>query len=723
MTDAVVNQTVAGRGNIVTGTGDINVSYVLSPADARERQELLILASRVREFWVHGILEKSVHDAALMELGKEARPEAVENPWDTVLSLPDSTKENISPSEPLRELFARVSYTLLILGEPGSGKTVTLLQLARELLTASESDSRLPVPVVFNLSSWSGTRLPIFNWVIEELRTKYYVPAQSGRASLETNRLLLLFDGLDEVQAADRGACIHAINEFMATHGVSGLAICSRQREYLELETRLRLGGAISLQPLSDAQVDNYLRNGGQALQPLREMVANDEDLKNLARTPLMLNIMTLAYPMGAAVPSVKGEGAESLREHIFAAYVEQMFNRRRIERGFSATQVRHYLHELALRLQRSAVTVFMLDEIQPDWLRQSRSETIVYWYVTRLIGCSILAAAISIPVAWLPSNTVTALLVGCIAIGFLGAMVEGTADLCFTRKSIQMMRGSALGIGIRAAWSLLAYSTPFLLLFLASPSESSPIFFAFAAGLTAVIYLSGVYIFHAARSKGEQDIFPADRIVWQWRGMWKGVPWGIAWVVVVTAGCVLWNSVSMMTMEVAIAFAFAVVGGAAVGIAFAGLRPIARTDKIRPNDGIRLAFSNGLKCAATLGVFIGCLVAIGISGIKALLLMRTTSEKVALIDVGTPIWLLAIIVIVGFCYGWLDVIHHWILRLLLYWRNVLPLRAVRFLNYSCDLIFLQRVGAGYIFIHRLILDYFASLQMGEDSPGTTPTE
>jgi hypothetical protein len=33
-----------------------------------------------------------------------------------------------------------------------------------------------------------------------------------------------------------------------------------------------------------------------------------------------------------------------------------------------------------------------------------------------------------------------------------------------------------------------------------------------------------------------------------------------------------------------------------------------------------------------------------------------------------------------------------------------------RFLGYCCDRIFLQKVGGGYIFIHRLLLEHFAGL-------------
>jgi hypothetical protein len=49
-------------------------------------------------------------------------------------------------------------------------------------------------------------------------------------------------------------------------------------------------------------------------------------------------------------------------------------------------------------------------------------------------------------------------------------------------------------------------------------------------------------------------------------------------------------------------------------------------------------------------------------------------------------------------------------LRALL-WRNgSLPLDTVRFLEYATERIFLRRVGGGYIFVHRLLQEHFASL-------------
>ena len=50
-------------------------------------------------------------------------------------------------------------------------------------------------------------------------------------------------------------------------------------------------------------------------------------------------------------------------------------------------------------------------------------------------------------------------------------------------------------------------------------------------------------------------------------------------------------------------------------------------------------------------------------------------------------------------------------MRVLLWIEGGAPLNYVAFLDYACDRVFLQKVGGGYIFVHRLLLEYFASLR------------
>ena len=66
-------------------------------------------------------------------------------------------------------------------------------------------------------------------------------------------------------------------------------------------------------------------------------------------------------------------------------------------------------------------------------------------------------------------------------------------------------------------------------------------------------------------------------------------------------------------------------------------------------------------------------------------------------------------------CTGGRACIQHLVLRIML-WRNgSAPLHYVRFLDYAAGHIFLRKVGGGYIFVHRLLLEYFASLEPEEE--------
>ena len=65
---------------------------------------------------------------------------------------------------------------------------------------------------------------------------------------------------------------------------------------------------------------------------------------------------------------------------------------------------------------------------------------------------------------------------------------------------------------------------------------------------------------------------------------------------------------------------------------------------------------------------------------------------------------------ITGLNRGGSAVIKHYALRLVLWLRGYIPLNFVAFLDQCDKLILLKKVGGGYIFIHRMLLEYFADL-------------
>jgi eukaryotic-like serine/threonine-protein kinase len=65
---------------------------------------------------------------------------------------------------------------------------------------------------------------------------------------------------------------------------------------------------------------------------------------------------------------------------------------------------------------------------------------------------------------------------------------------------------------------------------------------------------------------------------------------------------------------------------------------------------------------------------------------------------------------IVGLNRGGSAVIKHYALRLILWRKGCTPLNFIKFLDHCAKLILLKKVGGGYIFIHRMLLDYFADI-------------
>jgi len=61
-----------------------------------------------------------------------------------------------------------------------------------------------------------------------------------------------------------------------------------------------RLRAAICLQPLTPAQIERYFAAAGAGLDHLQQALRQDAALRELARSPLMLSVMALAWRSGS---------------------------------------------------------------------------------------------------------------------------------------------------------------------------------------------------------------------------------------------------------------------------------------------------------------------------------------------------------------------------------------------------------------------------------------
>ena len=334
----------------------------------------------------------------LIELGLEERPDAIANPWDVILETRDSSPQPLPEGTKVIDIFDKIGAgrTLLILGEPGSGKTITLLELTRDLVARAEEDVNLLIPVVFNLSSWAGKQQKIEDWLVEELGTKYQVHKEIREPLVKKQQLLLLLDGLDEVKEEYQNSCIAALNQFKQDYDTE-LVVCSRIKDYERLSNPLKFQTAVYLKPLSLEQVGYYLRSLGTELTGLKILLKSDTVLQNLAQSPLMLNIMTLTYHQVEDLPKTEVVDERERRSQLLNDYINKMFrryNRYKGDKIYSEEQTRHWLIWLAQKMEQDPQGIFLIEQMQPTLLNSLLPKLIysigVGWIYTLLYGISI---------------------------------------------------------------------------------------------------------------------------------------------------------------------------------------------------------------------------------------------------------------------------------------------------------------------------------------------
>jgi energy-coupling factor transporter ATP-binding protein EcfA2 len=371
----------------------ISHRQVKAPSGKEEYRFREVLLNKVKQYWIKGVLEKSLYTKGLIDLGLEERLDAVKRPSSVIQEIPNESAQTLLEGKSVSDIFNQMGKgrTLLILGEPGAGKTITLLKLAQELIARTEQDLSQPIPVVLNLSSWGNKQQTIADWLIEELHSTYQISKALGKVWIEEQQLLLLLDGLDEVKIERRETCIQAINEFMQEHGLIEIVVTSRIRDYEALSARLQLQGAICIQSLTFQQVNQYLDRAGEQLEAVKTLLQEDTTLQELAKSPLTLSVMTLAYK-GKKLEDLPNTGSkEERRKHLFDAYIERMFQRRQSQQRYSKVQARRWLIWLAQQMYQKSQTVFLIERIQPTWL-SNRVPKIFYQLGVFLFGVIICA-------------------------------------------------------------------------------------------------------------------------------------------------------------------------------------------------------------------------------------------------------------------------------------------------------------------------------------------
>ncbi|NEQ39301.1 MAG: NACHT domain-containing protein [Okeania sp. SIO3I5] len=607
---------------------------ILSRQEYRFRQ---ILLNKVKNYWIKGVLESSLHGKLFIELGFEERLDALERPWSLVWSDGENQHKTLPVGAKIFDKFEELGEgrSLLILGEPGAGKTTTLLELAKDLIQKAELNVTLPIPVIFNLSSWRNIKQSIADWLVQELYSKYQVSKEIGKNWIQQQQLLLLLDGLDEVSSEIRQNCVDALNQFCQEWGQTEIVVCSRIKDYETLSSRLIFQGAVYIQPLSEVQIEEYLQSGGEELKGLKIALKNDQILQDLAASPLMLSIMTLAY-RGVAIAELPQGHTLARCEDLFNTYIEKMFQRRVGKGLYSQEKTKRWLIWLAKRMVEQSQTVFLIERMQPSYLTKKEK-----WNYAISIG----------------------LLSGII----LGGCAWVNLDLIMFDSTAPITGGLTVGLG---------------------------------SGLVATLLFGLI----------DHEINLVETFKWSWKKAQENYKTGLLVALLVgpvigIANALVTASVASWSVGINHGLLSAIPFGIGSGLIFVLLRGLTGSNietTTTPNQGIWVSGKN----AAIFGLL----------GATALTAIALAVDFPVLFGIS-----------LGLMFGLFGAgeacLQHLMLRIFLYYKGYIPWNYAKFLDYATELIFLQKVGGGYIFIHRLLLEHFAnktflSKRVGEQGSG-----
>ncbi len=666
-----------------------------------ERKKQLVLLSKVMNFWVRGVLEHSIEDATLIDLARQRCDEAIDHPWRELIG-PAVYDNQASKKSTLLDVFRSADNALLILGEPGAGKTTTMLQLTKELSALAEWNPNQPIPVVLNLNSWTEKRGTIADWVIEDLVAKYQIPRRLGRQWLNDHELVLLLDGFDEVPPKYRAACAKAINYFRESHGLTGLVICSRTEAYGAGSVQLRLGGAILLCPLTATQVDDYLAAAGPRLFTLRAAIRQNIVWQEMAQSPLMLSVMRAAYSDASVEELFNPRDAtldeiEVARRHLFDTYVQRMFHRRSQNPPYSSAQTKEWLAWLARKMTGHNQTVFLVEKLQPSWLPSRFWQwlyLLITWLVTGLHGGVLMWLFLLLLreiVPW-PDNlsglmtrlddmqvaqaAFLSILLSNLLLGLLVGVING---IFFESRRNHEEDSRRRG---RQGWrqiTIVGLVVGFVTFLFFSPTGAPGL--AISWGIAEAVMFMIISRYAHGRNYNT-EIRTVEALSWSWPNAAKGLGYGLllgALAEVIETWLFGYNGI------VNTAFTFL-----PAGLILGGLRGSRLEVKNRPNEGIRLSLRNAIIAALITGL----------SLVMITWIVSRDPDRALITGLLLAFFTLPL-------FGLSNVTKHYLVRLLLWYKKRIPWRVVHFLDYGTALVLLRKVGGGYIFMHRMLQEYF----------------
>jgi DNA-binding SARP family transcriptional activator len=239
------------------------------------------------------------------------------------------------------------SRQLVILGEPGAGKSVLAMLLTLGLLGDPRPGE--PVPVLLPLASWNPHQQHFYHWLAGKLAEEYPGLANQAKNGSDAatrlvtdGKIIPVLDGLDETPPALHAAAIDALDQAVA--GDRPLVVTCRSAEYERAVT----GSGCVLARAAVVEIEEVELDAAIGYLTARTTVGDDRwqpviahlhrhprgALAQALRTPLMIDLARTAYAHPDTTPAelcdtARFADAETVKGHLLDDYLPAAYARR----------------------------------------------------------------------------------------------------------------------------------------------------------------------------------------------------------------------------------------------------------------------------------------------------------------------------------------------------------------------------------------------------------
>ena len=240
---------------------------------------------------------------------------------------------------------------LMLLGGPGVGKSTFLRKVGLEALKGKDGDFKHECsPVFLELKNFREDQIDIKALIIKEFETcGYPYPEHLTNAVLESGKLVIFFDGLDEVPRANVDNVIRKIEDFVDRYSQNRFIASCRIAAYKGGFKRFT---EVEMADFDDTQIHTYIKNWFDST-PYQHRKQLDEEMgtaeqcwetlnapehqatKELARTPLLLTLLCMVYDNSQNFQRNRA----SLYEDAFNIFLKEWAAEKRVNRGASINQ------------------------------------------------------------------------------------------------------------------------------------------------------------------------------------------------------------------------------------------------------------------------------------------------------------------------------------------------------------------------------------------------